>query len=49
MEAVTKLAQDPSLARELGRGGQEHIARHFDVEALAERYLGLLEDEVLAP
>lgn len=43
VEAVTKLADDPSLARQLGRAGLEKIARSYDYEKLALGYLERLE------
>jgi glycosyltransferase involved in cell wall biosynthesis len=42
-EAVTKLAQDPALAERLGAAGRERIARRYDYDALAARYLALLQ------
>ena len=41
-EAVTKLAGDPTLAQRLGAAGRERIARRYDYDALASRYLELL-------
>jgi glycosyltransferase involved in cell wall biosynthesis len=43
LEAVTKLAQDPELARRLGASGLERIAREYDYDALAPAYLTALE------
>lgn len=43
LEAVTKLAQDPALARRLGAWGLERIARKYDYDALAPAYLEALE------
>jgi glycosyltransferase involved in cell wall biosynthesis len=41
--AVTKLADDPSLARQLGRAGLANIARRYDYDRLAADYLTWLE------
>lgn len=41
-EAVLKLARDTGLRRELGERGQGFVARNFDRETLAMRYLGIL-------
>jgi glycosyltransferase involved in cell wall biosynthesis len=43
VEAVTKLADDPSLAHQLGRAGLEKIARRYDYDQLAVAYLVRLE------
>ena len=43
LEAVTKLAQDPALARRLGASGLERIAKKYDYDALAPAYLAALE------
>ncbi|NCC05538.1 MAG: glycosyltransferase, partial [Proteobacteria bacterium] len=45
-EAVLKLARDSGLRRELGERGQDYVARNFDRETLAVRYLGILEGVV---
>ena len=45
-DAVLKLAQNPGLRRELGERGQDYVARNFDRETLAMRYLGILEGVV---
>lgn len=39
LEAVDRLAKDPDLARRLGFAGLENIAKRFDWDVLAERYL----------
>jgi colanic acid biosynthesis glycosyl transferase WcaI len=41
-EAVEKLADDPSLARELGENGRRYVAAHFDREAIAKQFIELL-------
>jgi glycosyltransferase involved in cell wall biosynthesis len=43
LEAVTKLARDPALARRLGARGLERIARKYDYDTLAPAYLTTLE------
>jgi len=41
--AVCRLADDPALREKLGRSGLERIATRFDYDALAGRYLQVLE------
>jgi glycosyltransferase involved in cell wall biosynthesis len=43
-DAVEKLAGDPSLARHLGDNGRKYVVEHFDREAIARRFVGLLEE-----
>lgn len=43
LEAVTRLARDPSLARKLGEAGLEHLGRPYDWSGLAKTYLSKLE------
>jgi glycosyltransferase involved in cell wall biosynthesis len=43
LDAVKKLAADPSLGRRLGEAGYEHIAQAYSYDALAGRYSKLLE------
>ena len=42
-EAVLQLAGDPSLRRRLGAAGHALVAREFDRDALAARYLDIVE------
>jgi glycosyltransferase involved in cell wall biosynthesis len=41
--AVVKLAENPTLAEQLGAQGCAHVREHYDRARLARRYLGLLE------
>ncbi len=43
VESVRRLAADPSLRRDLAARGRPFVAAHYDRDALAERYLGILE------
>jgi glycosyltransferase involved in cell wall biosynthesis len=43
LEAVARLAGDPSLARKLGEAGLEHLGRPYDWSGLAKVYLTTLE------
>lgn len=43
-EAVEKLAEDPSLARELGDNGRQYVAAHFDRRVIAARFIELLSE-----
>jgi glycosyltransferase involved in cell wall biosynthesis len=43
LEAVTRLAGDPSLARKLGEAGLEQLGRPYDWSGLAKAYLSRLE------
>jgi glycosyltransferase involved in cell wall biosynthesis len=45
-EAVGRLRADPQLRAELGRRGRAFAEEHYDRDALASRYLELLEDVV---
>jgi glycosyltransferase involved in cell wall biosynthesis len=45
-EAVRRLADDPELRARLGARGAEHVRRHFDRNALARRYIEVLEAAV---
>lgn len=46
VESVRRLAADPSLRRDLAARGRPFVAAHYDRDALAERYLGILEGVV---
>jgi len=46
VEAIGRLAADPGLAAQLGRNGLERIANRFDIDSLAQEYVGVLEDVV---
>lgn len=46
--AVTRLADDPELAAQLGESGRSFVAREFDRRALAERLLGEMQALVAA-
>jgi glycosyltransferase involved in cell wall biosynthesis len=41
-EAVEKLAEDPSMARELGENGRRYVASHFDRAVIAKQFIELL-------
>lgn len=43
--AVTRLSDDPSLARRMGESACRHVQEHFDLDRLASDYLSLLEQE----
>ena len=43
-DAVEKLAEDPSLARELGDNGRQYVAAHFDRRVIAARFIELLSE-----
>ena len=43
-EAVEKLAEDPSLARELGDNGRRYVSAHFDRNVIATRFIELLSE-----
>ena len=45
-QAVGQLRADPELRMELGRRGRAFAEQHYDRDALARRYLDLLEDVV---
>jgi glycosyltransferase involved in cell wall biosynthesis len=45
-QAVGQLRADPVLRAELGRRGRAFAEQHYDRDALAQRYLALLEDVV---
>jgi glycosyltransferase involved in cell wall biosynthesis len=45
-QAVGRLRADPGLRAELGRRGRAFAEQHYDRDALARRYLDLLEDVV---
>jgi glycosyltransferase involved in cell wall biosynthesis len=42
--AVEKLAEHPSLARELGENGRQYVAAHFDRQVIAARFIELLSE-----
>ena len=42
--AVTRLADDPALARAMGERGRRHVTTHFDRDVLAARFERLLAD-----
>jgi hypothetical protein len=46
--AVKRLASDPALRARLAESGRPYVAAHFDREALAERYLAILERVIAA-
>jgi len=46
--AVRELAADPARREAMGTRGRAYVAEHFDRRKLAERYLGLLRDLVVA-
>ena len=43
VDAVLRLAADPALRRQLGQAGRAHVARAFDRDRLAARYLDIIE------
>ena len=43
-EAVTRLAGDPSLARQMGRQGRQYVLEHFDRKDIAKRLAALLQE-----
>jgi glycosyltransferase involved in cell wall biosynthesis len=43
VEAILKLADDPSLRQQLGERGRPYISAHLSREAIAQEYLGVLE------
>lgn len=43
VDAVLRLADDPALRRRLGEAGRARVARAFDREGLAARYLAIVE------
>jgi glycosyltransferase involved in cell wall biosynthesis len=45
-EAVEHLRADPALRDALGRQGRAFVEQHYDRDALASRYLGLLREVV---
>ena len=45
-EAVDRLRRDPALCADLGRHGRAFAERFYDRDALAERYLDLLQEVV---
>jgi glycosyltransferase involved in cell wall biosynthesis len=47
--AVTRLAADPDLARQLGANGRAYVVKHFDRRTLAADYLRRLETVVASP
>jgi glycosyltransferase involved in cell wall biosynthesis len=47
-QAVGRLRADPQLRAELGRRGRAFAEQQYDRDALARRYLQLLEDVVRA-
>jgi glycosyltransferase involved in cell wall biosynthesis len=49
IDAVERLAGDPQLRERLGRAGHDYVARHFDWDRLAARYLEMLEQIVQPP
>ncbi len=42
--AVEKLTADPELARTLGENGRRYVSDHFDRQAIATRFIALLQD-----
>jgi glycosyltransferase involved in cell wall biosynthesis len=42
-EAVTRLAENPDLAKSLGANGRRAAAEHYDRRVIAARYLELLQ------
>jgi glycosyltransferase involved in cell wall biosynthesis len=46
VESLRRLAADPSLRRDLAARGRPFVAAHYDRDALAERYLRILEGVV---
>lgn len=47
--AVTRLAADPDLTRQLGANGRAYVVKHFDRRTLAADYLRRLETVVASP
>ena len=45
-KAITRLAEDPALARALGEGGREYVAREFSWPVITERLVALYENVV---
>jgi glycosyltransferase involved in cell wall biosynthesis len=45
-DAVERLASDPGLARELGQKGRQYAQVHFDRQAIAARFIELLQETV---
>lgn len=43
VHCLEQLAENPTLAVELGRAGREFVTRHYDRDELAARYLSLLQ------
>ena len=47
-ECMTRLVEDPALARQLGQNGREHFMKHYTVETyvanLEQQLASLLED-----
>ncbi len=48
-DALVRLADDPALCSRLGENGRKFVARDYDRDVLAERYLSLLCNTVGAP
>lgn len=42
LEALTRLHDDPDLARSLGKAGRRYITEHYNRDHLAQRYLDIL-------
>jgi hypothetical protein len=45
-ECVCRLADDPAGCRQIGARARAHVARHFNRDVLAERYVDLLHQVV---
>jgi glycosyltransferase involved in cell wall biosynthesis len=46
--AITRFVDNPTLARECGRRGREHVVRHHSRERMIERVLGVYERLIAA-
>lgn len=46
-DAIRRLRDDPSLRSQLGRGGRNHVERHFDRQRIAEAFAGDLAESLL--